>query len=98
VPAVARPWNLGGGLTFAQWTWGPFCFTDKGANYSWNYWPAWVHMAIWAQFGVSYVWGCFNLADIELGRRNPSRTTVRQIAEALDVSMVELGAAVEREG
>jgi transcriptional regulator with XRE-family HTH domain len=36
-----------------------------------------------------------SLARIELGRASPAWTTVRQIARALNVSMRELGAAVE---
>jgi transcriptional regulator with XRE-family HTH domain len=36
-----------------------------------------------------------SLARIELGQASPAWTTVRQIAMALDVSMVELAAAVE---
>jgi hypothetical protein len=52
-------WNLGGYATFASWSWGPFCLTGKGAAYSWDVWPSWVHMAHWATFGLSYPWGCF---------------------------------------
>jgi transcriptional regulator with XRE-family HTH domain len=37
-----------------------------------------------------------SLARIELGQAGPAWTTVRQIAQALNVSMRELGAAVER--
>ena len=51
-------WNLGGYATFASWSWGPFCLTSKGAAYSWDVWPSWVHMAHWATFGLSYPWGC----------------------------------------
>lgn len=36
-----------------------------------------------------------SLARIELGQASPAWTTVRQIAEALDVSLVELATAVE---
>ncbi len=36
-----------------------------------------------------------SLARIELGQASPAWATVRQIASALDVSMVELAAAVE---
>jgi transcriptional regulator with XRE-family HTH domain len=36
-----------------------------------------------------------SLARIELGQASPAWTTVRQIAMALEVSMAELGAAVE---
>ncbi len=36
------------------------------------------------------------LARIELGQASPAWVTVRQIAEALNVGMRELGAAVER--
>jgi transcriptional regulator with XRE-family HTH domain len=37
-----------------------------------------------------------SLARIELGQASPAWTTVRQIATALDVSLVEIAAAVER--
>jgi transcriptional regulator with XRE-family HTH domain len=36
-----------------------------------------------------------SLARIELGQATPTWTTVRQIAQALDVSLVELAAEVE---
>jgi transcriptional regulator with XRE-family HTH domain len=36
-----------------------------------------------------------SLARIELGQASPAWTTVRQIATALDVSLVEIAAAVE---
>ena len=36
-----------------------------------------------------------SLARIELGQSSPAWTTVREIAKALDVSMVEISAAVE---
>jgi transcriptional regulator with XRE-family HTH domain len=36
-----------------------------------------------------------SLARIELGQASPAWATVRQIAEALDVSLVELAGAVE---
>lgn len=36
-------------------------------------------------------------ARIELGQSNPSWQTVRSVAEALNVSLVELAEAVERE-
>jgi transcriptional regulator with XRE-family HTH domain len=36
-----------------------------------------------------------SLARIELGQASPAWTTVRQIAEALDVSLVDLATAVE---
>jgi transcriptional regulator with XRE-family HTH domain len=36
-----------------------------------------------------------SLARIELGQSSPAWTTVRQIADALDVTMVEIAAAVE---
>jgi transcriptional regulator with XRE-family HTH domain len=36
-----------------------------------------------------------SLARIELGQATPTWTTVRQIAQALEVSLVELAAAVE---
>jgi transcriptional regulator with XRE-family HTH domain len=36
-----------------------------------------------------------SLARIELGQASPAWTTVREIAQALDVSLVELAAAVE---
>lgn len=36
-----------------------------------------------------------SLARIELGQASPAWTTVRQIVAALDVSLVELAAAVE---
>jgi transcriptional regulator with XRE-family HTH domain len=36
-----------------------------------------------------------SLARIELGQASPAWTTVRQIAAALDVSLVEIAAAVE---
>jgi transcriptional regulator with XRE-family HTH domain len=36
-----------------------------------------------------------SLARIELGQASPAWTTVCQIADALEVSMVELAAAVE---
>lgn len=36
-----------------------------------------------------------SLARIELGQASPAWTTVRRIAAALDVSLVELAAAVE---
>jgi transcriptional regulator with XRE-family HTH domain len=39
-----------------------------------------------------------SLARIELGQASPAWATVRQIARALNVSMRELGAAVERTG
>jgi transcriptional regulator with XRE-family HTH domain len=39
-----------------------------------------------------------SLARIELGQASPAWTTVRKIAVALDVSMAELGAAVEATG
>jgi transcriptional regulator with XRE-family HTH domain len=35
------------------------------------------------------------LARIELGQSNPAWATVRQIAQALDIRLVELAAAVE---
>jgi transcriptional regulator with XRE-family HTH domain len=38
-----------------------------------------------------------SLARIELGQSSPAWATVRQIARALDVSLEDLGAAVERE-
>ena len=38
-----------------------------------------------------------SLGRIELGRSSAAWSTVRQIADALDVSMVELAAAVESE-
>lgn len=38
-----------------------------------------------------------SLGRIELGRSSAAWSTVRQIADALDVSMVELAAAVEAE-
>jgi len=37
-----------------------------------------------------------SLARIELGQASPAWTTVRQIAAALDVSLAEIAAAVER--
>lgn len=36
-----------------------------------------------------------SLARIELGQATPAWTTVREIAKALDVSLVELAAAIE---
>ncbi|HEV3047557.1 MAG TPA: helix-turn-helix transcriptional regulator [Solirubrobacteraceae bacterium] len=36
-----------------------------------------------------------SLARIELGQSSPAWTTVREIAKALDVSMVEISSAVE---
>ena len=50
-----------GGPTFANWEWGPYCLTNHGENYTWDYWPTWVHMANWGTVGVSYPWGCFGL-------------------------------------
>jgi hypothetical protein len=47
-----------GGATFAQWAWGIYCFTGVGHDYSWDGYPAWVHMANWGSLGVSYPWGC----------------------------------------
>jgi transcriptional regulator with XRE-family HTH domain len=38
-----------------------------------------------------------SLARIELGQASPAWSTVRQIARALDVSLVDLAADVERE-
>jgi transcriptional regulator with XRE-family HTH domain len=38
-----------------------------------------------------------SLAEIELGRANPSWATVRAICAALEVSLVDLAAQVERE-
>jgi transcriptional regulator with XRE-family HTH domain len=38
-----------------------------------------------------------SLANIELARANPSWATLRAIAAALDVSLVDLAAQVERE-
>jgi hypothetical protein len=48
-----------GGPSFASWQWGPFCLGNKGANYTWDYYPSWIHMAHWATLGVNYPWGCF---------------------------------------
>lgn len=36
------------------------------------------------------------LARIERGQNNPGWTTIRRVAEALDVSLVDLAGAVER--
>jgi hypothetical protein len=47
-----------GGATFASWAWGPYCFASKGADYSWDYYPSWIHMAHWGSLGVAYPWGC----------------------------------------
>jgi hypothetical protein len=47
-----------GGATFAAWAWGPYCFASKGADYSWDGYPSWIHMAHWGYLGVSYPWGC----------------------------------------
>jgi transcriptional regulator with XRE-family HTH domain len=38
-----------------------------------------------------------SLARIELGQSSPAWATVRQIAQALDTTLAELGAAVEAE-
>lgn len=46
------------------------------------------------QAGVSYT----TLAKIELAQSNPGWATVRAIADALGVTLVELAAAVEAEG
>ncbi|HSW85796.1 MAG TPA: hypothetical protein VLF79_04305 [Candidatus Saccharimonadales bacterium] len=48
-----------GGASFASWRWGPFCLGNHGSNYSWDYYPSWIHMANWATLGVTYPWGCF---------------------------------------
>ena len=48
-----------GGPTFASWTWGPFCLGGKGADWSWDVNPSWIHGAHWASLGTSYPWGCF---------------------------------------
>jgi hypothetical protein len=47
-----------GGPTYAAWSWGPYCWTSKGSDYSWDGWPTWIHTAHWGEFGVSYPWGC----------------------------------------
>ena len=51
-----------GWATFAEWTWGSICFTDRGENYSWDAYPSWIHMATWGEAGVSYVWGCLGIS------------------------------------
>ncbi|MGH2853376.1 MAG: helix-turn-helix domain-containing protein [Solirubrobacteraceae bacterium] len=50
--------------------------------------------AVAHQAGVSYT----TLAKIELAQSNPGWATVRAIADALGVSLVELAAAVEAQG
>jgi hypothetical protein len=47
-----------GGVSFASWSWGPFCLGGKGTDYSWDGYPTWVHAAHWASLGYSYPWGC----------------------------------------
>jgi hypothetical protein len=47
-----------GGPTYAAWSWGPYCWGSKGSDYSWDYWPSWIHTAHWGELGVSYPWGC----------------------------------------
>ena len=51
-----------GGATFAEWAWGPYCFTGRGNDYSWDVYPSWIHTAIWGEAGVTYVWGCFGIS------------------------------------
>jgi hypothetical protein len=46
------------GPTYAAWSWGPYCWTSKGSDYSWDVYPSWIHAAHWGEFGVSYPWGC----------------------------------------
>ncbi len=54
-----------GGPTFADWEWGPYCLTHHGTNYSWDYYPSWIHMANWGTVGVTYPWGCYGIRGIK---------------------------------
>lgn len=56
-PGVSITWS--GGPSFANWHWGPFCLGTVGYNWSWDYYPRWIHTATWASQGVIYPWGCF---------------------------------------
>jgi hypothetical protein len=58
-----------GGATFASWAWGIYCFANKGADYSWDGYPAWIHMAHWATLGVSYPWGCAGISGGKVQQR-----------------------------
>jgi hypothetical protein len=58
-----------GGATFASWSWGIYCFANKGADYSWDGYPAWIHMAHWATLGVSYPWGCVGISGGKVQQR-----------------------------
>ena len=51
-----------GGASFAEWAWGPYCFTGRGNDYSWDVYPSWIHTAVWGEVGVTYVWGCFGIS------------------------------------
>lgn len=53
----------------------------------------WINPAPWRRSGIS----TGAIARIELGQSSPAWVTVRQIAEALGVSLSELAAAVESE-
>jgi hypothetical protein len=58
-----------GGPTFADWTGLGFCKTGHGENYTWDGSVAWVHMANWGSFGISYPWGCASYHGMKVVER-----------------------------
>jgi hypothetical protein len=51
--------------TYINWTWGPYCTTNYGTDFSWDYWPTWVHGFTKDTIGVPYPWGCWGIRGIK---------------------------------
>jgi hypothetical protein len=47
--------------TYASWTWGPYCTTNYGTDFSWDWWPTWVHGYTKDTIGVPYGFGCWGV-------------------------------------